>query len=129
MQGIHGAGAAAVARLGYGAQTGVHSGPTGRAYAIPTVFKPGGPQVPLVDIQASVRQFLQHAREQDPLQFWVTAVGCGLAGYTHAQIAPLFRGAPNNCSLPDTWHRCDDHMMPARDRMRYECQVCGAVDV
>ena len=32
-------------------------------------------------------------------------VGCGLAGYTDQQIAPLFRNAPSNCKMPEGWRK------------------------
>jgi hypothetical protein len=35
--------------------------------------------------------------------FAVTRVGCGIAGFADAEIAPLFAGAPGNCSLPEGW--------------------------
>ena len=37
------------------------------------------------------------------LDFQVTKIGCGLAGYTEVEIAPMFKGAPTNCFLPDGW--------------------------
>lgn len=37
------------------------------------------------------------------LMFNVTRIGCGRAGYTDAQIAPMFKDAPSNCNLPEGW--------------------------
>jgi hypothetical protein len=45
---------------------------------------------------------LTFARNSD-CTFQVTRIGCGLAGYTDAQIAPMFADAPVNCVLPDGW--------------------------
>ncbi len=100
-QGIHGAGAAQVARLLFGAVPGCGRGPTGRAYAIPTKLSPHGPARALQDIERDVAAFLEYARARSDLQFWVTAIGCGLAGYTHNQVMPMFAGAPLNCNLPE----------------------------
>lgn len=36
-------------------------------------------------------------------RFQVTRIGCGLAGYRDADIAPLFACAPANCHLPAEW--------------------------
>ena len=47
--------------------------------------------------------FVGYAREYPELQFQVTAIGTGLAGYTHEQIAPMFDEAPGNCVLPVEW--------------------------
>jgi len=101
--GIHGAGAAYHARKFYGAVWGVPEGRTGDAYAIPTV----GPEIKytleLDDIKPYVDRFLAYARAHPELHFQVTEIGCGLAGYEHEEIAPMFKGAPNNCSFSRNW--------------------------
>jgi hypothetical protein len=102
LAGRHGAGAAKVARERYGAVYGVGEGATGRAYAIPT--KDGYLRtLPLASIEASVRAFVDYARLHSRERFKVTRIGCGLAGLADVDIAPMFRGAPANCRLPDGW--------------------------
>lgn len=102
LAGRHGRGAALTARREYGAQYGVGEGPTGRAYAIPT--KDERLRVRSLEVIAvSVRRFLEYARSRPDLTFTVTRIGCGLAGYADHQIAPMFRGAPINCDLPEGW--------------------------
>ena len=106
--GINGAGAAKVAATQYGAVYGVGVGPTGRAYAIPTKSRPSrGTQdtLPLEQIAKYVADFLKHAAASSTDRFLVTRIGCGLAGYTDAQIAPLFTDAPVNVQLPLAWHK------------------------
>ena len=49
------------------------------------------------------QQFLAYAEQHPELMFKVTAIGTGLAGYTHEDIAPMFARAPANCRLPDEW--------------------------
>ena len=44
-----------------------------------------------------------YANEHPALQFNVTRIGCGLAGYKDEQIAPFFKDAPLNCYLPIGW--------------------------
>lgn len=103
LAGRHGAGAARTARLIYGAVYGVGQGRTGNAYAIPTKDHKIV-TLPLEYINVYVQRFLKYARENPELQFKVTRVGCGLAGYTPQDIAPMFRGAPNNCVfLGEDW--------------------------
>lgn len=105
--GIHGAGAAKVARCEYGAEPGVGVGPTGNAYAIPTKFKPtrgSGDAVPIAVIAQHVSQFLDYARAHPDDTFLVTAIGCGLAGFVPSQIGPLFEGASENVKLPLAFH-------------------------
>lgn len=98
-RGAHGAGAAKTARVKFGAEPGVGEGPTGQCYAIPT--KDYNIQtLPLEAISFSVAQFLKYARQHPELTFLVTAIGCGLAGYSPKQIAPMFAGAPENVRLP-----------------------------
>jgi hypothetical protein len=48
-----------------------------------------------------VERFLDFAAQHPELRFLVTEIGCGIAGYTPDQVAPLFRGAPENVVLPD----------------------------
>ena len=88
--------------MNFGAAYGVGSGPTGRAYAIPT--KGSRLEVlPLAEIEQSIQAFLVYAAAQPKTDFFVTRIGCGLAGFDDGQIAPLFAAAPDNCSLPEPW--------------------------
>lgn len=102
LAGIHGAGAAWEAATHFGAARGVGEGMTGQAYALPTKDKDLEVR-PLEDIRVSVERFLDYAEEYPAVDFFVTRVGCGFAGYTDADIAPMFRDAPLNCVLPDGW--------------------------
>lgn len=53
-------------------------------------------------IQFYVWRFIALARNRQDLKFLVTEIGCGLAGYTPEEIAPMFREAVNleNVYLP-----------------------------
>ncbi len=100
--GRHGKGAAKVAHVSFKAQYGVGIGLTGKSYAIPT--KDSRLQsLPLQAIEKNVADFLSFAAQNPKLSFYVTRVGCGLAGYTDEDIGPMFSGAPANCSLPEEW--------------------------
>lgn len=102
LAGRHGKGAALCALREHGAIYGVGKGPQGRSYAIPT--KDGRLQVlGLPQIGAYVKEFLLYAAANPTLTFQVTRIGCGLAGYKDEQIAPLFKGAAQNCLLPFGW--------------------------
>lgn len=102
LAGRHGKGAAWFARNVHGAQYGVGTGPTGNAYAISTKDRQIR-TLPLSVIAGHVAEFLDYARAHPDLNFEVTKIGCGLAGYREHEIAPMFRGAPANCHLPDFW--------------------------
>ena len=103
--GTHGAGAARLARLKFNAMIGVGVGFTGSCYAIPT--KDFMIQtMPVRDIRRFVKNFVRSAKLRSHLKFYVTRIGCGLAGYTPADIAPLFLEAIDlkNVYLPrDFW--------------------------
>ncbi len=102
LAGRHGAGAAKVAKVSFSAQFGCGRGPTGRAYAIPT--KDANLKVIEIDqIEQSIADFILYAKLHPELSFFVTRVGCGLAGYKDEQIASYFINAPENCSLPVQW--------------------------
>lgn len=113
LRGRHGRGAAHIALCGYGAIEGVGVGPQGQSYAIPTKDQ-SLQSLELSIIRKYVQQFIIYANHYQSLNehfngygpqmtFFVTAVGCGLAGYKPEHIAPMFRSAPANCSLPDVW--------------------------
>lgn len=98
-RGLHGAGAAALAKQRFGAEWGVGEGPTGRCYALPTKDM-AIRTLPLAEIEHYAARFVAHATSQPGTRFLLTAVGCGLAGYTPAQIAPFFAAAPANVIFP-----------------------------
>jgi hypothetical protein len=105
LEGFHGAGAAREAFLFWGAERGIGEGRQGHAYGIPTkdgYFR----TLRLPVIKWYVGRFKAYARSQRHLHFLVTEIGCGLAGYECAQIAPFFAGCPANCTLPDRFIQC-----------------------
>ena len=102
LAGRHGKGAALHARRVHGAEYGKGKGRTGSAYAIPTKDQHIR-TLPLDRISGYVSEFITYAKEHPELEFDVTKVGCGLAGYKEEEISPMFKGAPMNCYLPDLW--------------------------
>lgn len=102
LRGIHGGGAARYALDKLGAEWSVGNGPMGRCYALPTCAGPGVP-LSLRAVKFYVDLFLEHARMNPATRFFVSEVGCGLAGFSPEEIAPMFRDVPENCDLPPTW--------------------------
>lgn len=96
LEGIHGGGAALTAYKKFGAVWGQGTGLQGQSYGIPTMQ--GGVET----IKPYVDEFIQFAKEHPNLRFLVTPIGCGIAGFTPSQIAPLFKEAKNifNIYLP-----------------------------
>jgi hypothetical protein len=100
--GIHGAGAAAFAYKSKGARYGQSYGHYGQSFAIPTKDV-DIVTLPLDRIKDYVTGFLAYARGHRKLEFQVTCIGCGLAGLSHKDIAPMFVGAPKNCQFDELW--------------------------
>lgn len=102
LAGRHGAGAAKVAANDFGAQPGKGAGISGQSYAIPT--KDAHLKVmPIDEVKPHIDEFIGFAQRNPQLDFFVTRIGCGLAGYSDRVIAPLFSNAPDNCSFAATW--------------------------
>jgi len=102
LAGRHGKGAALAATKTYGAVYGIGEGRTGNSYALPT--KDANIKTrSLVDVRDSVNKFIEYAINNPDLDFQVTKIGCGLAGFKESDIAPLFKNAPVNCYLPENW--------------------------
>lgn len=104
LSGIHGAGAARHALLHHGATMFQGIGLQGSSYALPTK----GVNIsfmPLEEIEWHVNAFISFAKTRPDLQFRVTRVGCGLAGFKDEEIAPMFRDALElpNVRLPKGW--------------------------
>ena len=99
LRGMHGGGAAYVAVRKFGAVMGQGVGLQGQSYAIPTMQ--GGVET----IRPYVDEFIQFAREHRELTFLVTRIGCGIAGFSDEEIAPLFEKAhgEENIVLPEGW--------------------------
>ncbi len=99
LAGIHAGGAARVAYERFGAIMGQGVGIQGQSYAIPTMQ--GGVDT----IKPYVDEFIALAREWDQNTFYVTRIGCGIAGFTDEEIAPLFAEALElyNVRLPESF--------------------------
>lgn len=99
LAGNHAGGAARVARKRFGAIMGQGVGMQGQSYAIPTMQ--GGVET----IRPYVDDFIKLAREWDQTTFYVTRIGCGIAGFTDEEIAPLFAEALSlyNVRLPESF--------------------------
>ena len=94
LQGYHGGGAARLAMNQWGAVWGQGTGLQGQTYAIPTMQGGIGTIRPYID------QFIKFAQNDPERTFLVTEIGCGIAGFRPADIAPLFRNAIN---IPTIW--------------------------
>ncbi len=98
VRGKHYGGAAAFAVKRFGAIMGQGEGLQGQSYAIPTMEG-------MENMRAAVDRFIAFAQEHPELIFLVTPIGCGIAGYTPEDIAPLFAAAKtlDNVHLPNSF--------------------------
>ena len=99
LAGMHGGGAAYVAFKKFGAVMGCGVGLRGQSYAIPTMQ--GGVET----IKPYVDEFITFASAHPELFFYVTRIGCGIAGFRDKEIAPLFAKAVGleNVCLPKSF--------------------------
>ena len=101
LAGMHGGGAAWFAYRTFGAVMGCGVGLQGQSYAIPTMQ--GGVET----IKPYVDDFIDFAKAHPEFFFYVTRIGCGIAGFDDDEIAPLFADAVgvDNICLPESFLR------------------------
>lgn len=99
LEGRHAGGAARAAYDHFGAIWGQGVGIQGQSYAIPTMH--GG----VDEIKPYVDRFINYAKQNPDKNFLVTPIGCGIAGFTPEEIAPLFTAAKDmeNVWLPESF--------------------------
>ena len=99
LHGCHAGGAAHTAMKLFGAEWGKGVGLQGQSYAIPTMQ--GGVET----IKPYVDEFIGFAGQHKELFFYVTKIGCGIAGFKDEEIAPLFADAQHveNICLPESF--------------------------
>ena len=99
LAGAHGGGAAWLAYNRFGAIWGQGTGLQGQSYGIPTMQ--GGVET----IRPYVDEFISFAKTRPDLKFYVTQIGCGIAGFRVGEIAPLFQAAVDveNIILPQAF--------------------------
>ena len=81
--GIHAGGAARLAAQRFGAVMGQGHGLQGRSYAIDSM---SGKEA----MQKDVDDFIEFAKQHAEYTFLVTRIGCGIAGMTPEEVAPMF---------------------------------------
>ena len=99
LAGAHWGGAARIAVENFGAILGQGVGLQGQCYAIPTMQ--GGVET----IKPYVDEFIEFVKQNKELFFYVTRIGCGIAGFSDEEIAPLFKDAKGleNVALPESF--------------------------
>ena len=100
LEGMHGGGAARAAYNKFGAIWGQGIGLQGQSYGIPTMH--GG----VKEIKPYVDEFINFAKSHPELKFLVTRIGCGIAGFSDNEMAPLFKDVIEieNIYLPNSFY-------------------------
>lgn len=102
LAGRHGKGAALQAVRKFGAIYGQGEGLQGRSYAFPTLDE-NFQQRTLAELEFSRTLLYEECEKHPHLQFLLTKVGCGLAGYSEEVMKKLFEQAPGNLVKPKGW--------------------------
>jgi uncharacterized protein (DUF1810 family) len=101
--GYHTGGASGTARKKFGAVWGQAEGLQGQSYAIPVDFGKGIRKDN--EVKASVEKFIEFAKQNENLFFFVIRIGCGIGGYRDNEMAQFFKQAleVNNICLPKSF--------------------------
>ena len=99
--GNHAAGAALFAVEKFGAVMGQAEGLQGQSYAFPTLNE-NMEKVSMDEIKSSVLKLYDAAKSNPEKTFYVTKVGCGIAGFSVAEMKDVFKRflPPENVVLP-----------------------------
>ncbi len=100
--GMHGAGAARVAHRSFGAEMGVGEGLTGQTYAFPTLDANLN-QVKEAEFRQSMKIFIRHVLENPDKTYYLTKIGCGIAGWSIEEVRGFLWSAldeENHSKLP-----------------------------
>ena len=94
--GAHAGGAAKYAKDNFGAIEGIGQGLVGQTFAIDTMGRKER-------IEEGAEMLRDTALRLPALTFYLTKVGSGIAGFTEAEISPLFKDMPTNIIKPKGW--------------------------
>lgn len=127
-EGLHGKGAAKFAQDFFGARTGVSRGLCGKSYAIITKKDWRKQKSSSLDeITDEMEEFYHFAAEHQELMFFMTELGCGLAGYHHTEIMrcmlPFYQEPLKNVVIPrrfEATYVMDKMMMNSRIAHKYD---------
>lgn len=102
LNGNHYGGAAAQAHRDFGLEWGCAEGLSGQTYAFPTLDKDMKKQ-PREYLEQTVKNLYAFCKAMPESTFLLTAVGTGIAGYSHEEMKSLFTDLPKNLVLPEEW--------------------------
>lgn len=105
--GQHHGGAARVAHQKFGAKWGLAEGLSGQTYAIPTIDFDNWKPVKRSFLLLCLKRFIQFVQKNPQKKFYLTKIGCGIAGWSVDSIREILHDAissedvmPNNLIVP-----------------------------
>lgn len=102
LPGMHMGGAAFLAKQKFGAVDGIGEGLIGQSYAFPTLNNQLHKRE-LPDMEYSTLMLNYTAAALPAVRFYLTKVGCGIAGFTEYEMSALFANSPPNIIKPSGW--------------------------
>ena len=111
LAGEHSSGAAKTALEHFGALNGVGRGWSGQSFAIPTMNE-HLQQMPLSQIQHYIDDFKTYTKNHPKNKYFLTSIGCGIAGYKVEEIAPMFKGISHNVIFPASFRPFVEKSLP-----------------
>lgn len=102
-EGSHWGGAATQAYKDFGLGWGVGEGINGYSYAFPTLEGKSMRPRSKKELEESVQKLYATCNRLHKLEFLLTKVGCGIAGFEESFIKSLFKNPPKNLTLPEDW--------------------------
>lgn len=111
LAGTHAGGAAKIALNHFGAIKGVGRGWAGQSFAIPTMNE-HLQQMPLSQIEHYIDDFKIYTKNHLKTKYFLTSVGCGVAGYKIEEIAPMFKGISHNVIFPASFRPFVESTLP-----------------
>lgn len=109
--GEHFGGAARVAFEQFGAKWGHVSGLCGQSYAIATMALRGD-DPSFSKLEPQIKTFLSLVKAMPNHLFFLTRIGCGIAGLKDEDVAPLFGPIQPNISYPEKWAEIIQEIYP-----------------
>ena len=69
-------------------------------------------QMPLSQIQHYIDDFKIYTKNHPKIKYFITSVGCGIAGYKVEEIAPMFKGISHNVIFPQSFRPFVEKALP-----------------
>ena len=69
-------------------------------------------QMPLSQIQHYIDDFKIYTKNHPKIKYFITSVGCGIAGYKVEEIAPMFKGISTMSFFPQSFRPFVEKALP-----------------